>query len=36
MKVAIIYASTTGNTEAMANVINETVTANANAEVVVK
>ena len=29
MKVAIIYASTTGNTEAMANVINETVTANA-------
>ena len=32
MKVAIIYASTTGNTEAMANVINET--ASANAEVV--
>lgn len=32
MKVAIIYASTTGNTEAMANVINET--AIANAEVV--
>ncbi len=29
MKVAIIYASTTGNTEAMANVINGTVTANA-------
>ena len=29
MKVAIVYASTTGNTEAMANVINETVTANA-------
>ena len=32
MKVAIIYASTTGNTEAMANAINET--ASANAEVV--
>ena len=32
MKVAIIYASTTGNTEAMANVINET--ASANTEVV--
>lgn len=32
MKVAIIYASTTGNTEAMANAINET--ASANAEVI--
>lgn len=29
MKVAVIYASTTGNTEAMANVIKETVQANA-------
>ena len=27
MKVAVIYASTTGNTEAMANAINEAVTA---------
>ena len=33
MKVAVIYASTTGNTEAMANVINETVKAS-GAEVV--
>ncbi|MCR4741432.1 MAG: flavodoxin [Treponema sp.] len=32
MKVAIVYASTTGNTEAMANAINEAVTA-AGAEV---
>jgi len=28
MKVAVIYASTTGNTEAMANAINESVKAN--------
>ena len=27
MKVAVIYASTTGNTEAMANAINEAVQA---------
>ncbi|MCR5079886.1 MAG: flavodoxin [Treponema sp.] len=33
MKVAVIYASTTGNTEAMANAINESVKAN-GAEVV--
>ena len=33
MKVAVIYASTTGNTEAMANVINDAVKA-AGAEVV--
>ena len=33
MKVAVIYASTTGNTEAMANAINDTVKA-AGAEVV--
>ena len=33
MKVAVIYASTTGNTEAMANAINEAVSA-AGAEVV--
>ena len=33
MKVAIVYASTTGNTEAMANAINESVKA-AGAEVV--
>ncbi len=33
MKVAVIYASTTGNTEAMANAINEAVNA-AGAEVV--
>ena len=32
MKIAIVYASTTGNTEAMANVIKET--ASSNAEVV--
>ncbi|MCQ2601803.1 MAG: flavodoxin domain-containing protein, partial [Treponema sp.] len=33
MKIAVVYASTTGNTEAMANAINEALVS-ANAEVV--